>query len=102
MFSRCTHEPTNKRYITILFHAQENKEANTINVTCAQHTLGRLGNDAVITHKCLKGLSPSYLSEKFSTRAIIHDRQTNRYNKPNPRFFNHQLDPVFDSAASLF
>ena len=27
-------------------------------------------------HKCLKGVSPSYLSDKFSTRAIVHDRQT--------------------------
>ena len=33
-------------------------------------------NDAVMIHKCLKGLSPSYLSDKFSTRAIVHDRQT--------------------------
>ena len=35
-----------------------------------------LVNDAVMMHKCLKGLSPSYLSDKFSTRAIVHDRQT--------------------------
>ena len=27
-------------------------------------------------HKCLNGLSPSYLRDKFSIRAIIHDRQT--------------------------
>ena len=27
-------------------------------------------------HKCLKGLSRSYLSDKFSTRAIVHDRHT--------------------------
>ena len=27
-------------------------------------------------HKCLKGLSPTYLSNTFSTRATIHDRQT--------------------------
>ena len=33
-------------------------------------------NDAVMMHKCLKGLSPSYLSDKFSTRAVVHDRQT--------------------------
>ena len=33
-------------------------------------------NDAVMMHKCLKGLSPSYSSDKFSTRAIVHDRQT--------------------------
>ena len=33
-------------------------------------------NDAIMMHKCLKGLSPSYLSDKFSTRAIVHDRQT--------------------------
>ena len=33
-------------------------------------------NDAVMIHKCLKGLSPSYLSNKFSTKATIHDRQT--------------------------
>ena len=33
-------------------------------------------NDEVMMHKCLKGLSPSYLSDKFSTRAIVHDRQT--------------------------
>ena len=33
-------------------------------------------NDAVMMHKCLKGLSPSYLSDKLSTRAIFHDRQT--------------------------
>ena len=32
-------------------------------------------NDAVMMHTCLKGLSPSYLSEKFSTRAIVHDSQ---------------------------
>ena len=29
-------------------------------------------NDAVMMHKCLKGLSPN----KFSTRAAIHDKQT--------------------------
>ena len=97
MFSRCTHEPTNKRYITILFHAQENKEANTINVTCAQHTLGRLGNDAVIMHKCLKGLSPSYLSEKFSTRAIIHDRQTTGLSLS----FNSPVALIFTPVANL-
>ena len=34
-------------------------------------------NDAVMMDKCLKGLlSPCYLSNKFSTRATIHDRQT--------------------------
>ena len=33
-------------------------------------------NDEVMMHKCLKGLSPSYLSDKFSTRATIHERQT--------------------------
>ena len=33
-------------------------------------------NDAVMMHKCLNGLSPSYLSDKFSTRATIHDRHT--------------------------
>ena len=33
-------------------------------------------NDAVMMHKCLKGLSPCYLSNKFSTRATVHDRQT--------------------------
>ena len=33
-------------------------------------------NNAVMMHKCLKGLSPSYLSDKFSTRAIICDKQT--------------------------
>ena len=33
-------------------------------------------NDAVMMNKCLKGLSPSYLSDKFSTRPIVHDRQT--------------------------
>ena len=32
-------------------------------------------NDAVMMHKCLNGQSPSDLSDKFSTRAIIHDRQ---------------------------
>ena len=35
-----------------------------------------IANDAVMMHKCLKRLSPSYLSDKFSTLAIIHDRQT--------------------------
>ena len=33
-------------------------------------------NDAVMMPKCLQGLSPSYLSDKFSTRATIHYRQT--------------------------
>ena len=33
-------------------------------------------NDAVMMHNCLKCLSPSYLSDKFSSRAIVHDRQT--------------------------
>ena len=33
-------------------------------------------NDAVMIHKCLKGLSPSHLSDKLSTRAIVHDGQT--------------------------
>ena len=36
----------------------------------------RYVNDAVMIHKCLKGLSPSYLSDKFSTRATIHERQS--------------------------
>ena len=30
----------------------------------------------VMMHRCFKGLSPSYLSDELSTRAIIHDRQT--------------------------
>ena len=29
-----------------------------------------------LMHKCLNGLSPSYLSNKFWTRSSIHDRQT--------------------------
>ena len=33
-------------------------------------------NDAVMMHKCLNGLSPSYLSNKFCTRSSIHDRHT--------------------------
>ena len=33
-------------------------------------------NDAVMMHKCLNGLSPSCLSNKFCTRSSIHDRQT--------------------------
>ena len=33
-------------------------------------------NDAVMMHKCLKDLSPGYLSDKFPTQAIVHDRQT--------------------------
>ena len=33
-------------------------------------------NDVVMMHKCLKGLLPSYLSDTFSTQAIVHDRQT--------------------------
>ena len=33
-------------------------------------------NDAVMMHKCLKDLSPSYLSDKFSSRTIVHDRHT--------------------------
>ena len=33
-------------------------------------------NDEVMMHKCLKDLSHSYLSDKFSTRAIVQDRQT--------------------------
>ena len=32
-------------------------------------------NDAVMMHNCLKGLSPCYLSNKFSTRATVHDRR---------------------------
>ena len=33
-------------------------------------------DDAVMMHRCLKGLSPSYLSHEFPTRATIHERQT--------------------------
>jgi len=33
-------------------------------------------DDVVMMHKCLNGLSPSYLSNKFCTRSSIHDRQT--------------------------
>lgn len=33
-------------------------------------------DDAVMMHRCLKGLSPSYLSDEFPTRATIHERQT--------------------------
>ena len=51
-------------------------------------------NDAVMMHKCLKGQSPSYLSDKFSTQAIVHDRQT-RYreslNIPSGRINAGQL-----------
>ena len=40
-------------------------------------------NDAVLMHKCLNGLSPSYLSDKFCTRSTIHDRQTRYRNTLN-------------------
>ena len=33
-------------------------------------------NDAVMMHVRPKGLSPSYLSDKFSTRPVVHDRET--------------------------
>ena len=33
-------------------------------------------NDAVMMHKCLQGLSLSYLLDKFSTRVTVHNRQT--------------------------
>ena len=33
-------------------------------------------NDAVMMHRCLNRLSPSYLSDKFCTRSTIHNRQT--------------------------
>ena len=33
-------------------------------------------NDAVMMHKCLNGLLPSYLSNKVCTRSFIHNRQT--------------------------
>ena len=32
--------------------------------------------DAVMTHRCLNRLPPSYLSHKFCTRSTIHNRQT--------------------------
>ena len=40
-------------------------------------------NDAVMMHKCLQGLSLSYLSDKFSTRATVHNRQTRYRNSLN-------------------
>ena len=33
-------------------------------------------DDAVMMNKCLNGLPPSYLSNKFCTRSSIHDRRT--------------------------
>ena len=35
-----------------------------------------VNDGAVMMHTCLKGSSSSYLSANFSTRAIVHDRQT--------------------------
>lgn len=40
-------------------------------------------NDAVMMHKCLQGLSTSYFSDKFSTRATVHNRQTRYRNSLN-------------------
>ena len=40
-------------------------------------------SDAVMMHKCLNVLSPSYLSDKIWTRATIHNRQTRYRNSVN-------------------
>ena len=40
-------------------------------------------NDVVMMHKCLQGLSPSYLSDKFSTRVTVHNRQSRYRNSLN-------------------
>ena len=52
-------------------------------------------NDAVMKYKCLKGLSPSYLSDKFSTRAIVHDRQTRYSYIPSCRINDGQHDSCY-------
>ena len=44
-------------------------------------------NDAVMMHRCLGGLSPSYLSDKFSARATIHNRQTRYRNSLNIPYY---------------
>ena len=30
----------------------------------------------IVAFKCVKGLAPSYLSDRFVTRSIFHDRNT--------------------------
>ena len=40
-------------------------------------------NDAVMMHKCLQGLSLSYLLDKFSTRVTVHNRQSRYRNNLN-------------------
>ena len=37
--------------------------------------------DAVMTFKCLKGLAPSYLCDRFITRTQVHNRHTRNKNK---------------------
>ena len=37
--------------------------------------------DAILTFKCLRGLSPKYLSSRFNTRASVHGRNTRNKNK---------------------
>ena len=37
--------------------------------------------DAVLTFKCIKGLAPPYLCDRFITRMRVHDRNTRNNNE---------------------
>ena len=61
-------------------------------------------NDPVMMHKCLKGLSPSYLPDKFSTRALIYDRQTrirDSFNIPSLCLLNSLQSNIFYRIRTL-
>ena len=45
----------------------------------------------VLAFKCMKGLAPSYLSDRFVTRSTVHDRNT--------RNKDYLYIPAYQSAA---
>ena len=49
-------------------------------------------------HKCLIGLSPSYLSDKSSTRAIVHDRHI-RYRDAGRRAFCYRGVKIWNNLS---
>ena len=50
-----------------------------------------LFRDGVLAFKCVKGLSPSYHSDRFTTRSMVHTRNTQNKDKLNI--------PAYKSAA---
>ena len=67
------------------------KELNWLSVS--QMLLFR---DGVLAFKCVKGLSPSYVSDRFTTRSMVHTRNTRNKDKLNiPRISQLLVSVLF-------